>query len=178
MKFNHFPYPHKLSALRKLYDDRIQTLGSEWTGLNVHPSRFKDHLRKLGSDWSAYNEGKEVYISHKKTVGVALAEIARPQVTEEEAEKIVDVAVMLRKYILQKQMPFGGSFNSQSLSGPVAQPLLTLIGVLLEGSSSITQRLQDDQVSHTSRMRVACTISQIICSNAIKQTSQTETLLV
>ena len=177
VKFNHFPYPHKLSALRKLYDDRIQTLGSEWTGLNVHPSRFKDHLlKKLGSDWSAYNEGKEVYISHKKTVGVALAEIARPQVTEEEAEKIVDVAVMLRKYILQKQMPFGGSFNSQSQSGPVPQPLLTLIGVLLEGSSSITQRLQDDEVSHTSRMRVACTISQIICSNAIKQTSQTETL--
>ena len=111
VKFNHSP--HKLSVLRRLYEDRIQTLGFEWTGLNVHPTRFKEHfLKTLGPDWSAFNEGKEVYISHKKTVGAALAETARLQVTEEEAEKIVDVGLMLQKYILQKQMPFDWSIQS------------------------------------------------------------------
>jgi hypothetical protein len=107
--------------------------GSEWTGFTVHPSRFNEHLlKKLGSDWSAYNQGREVYIIHNKTVGASLAEIAQLQVTEEEAEKIVDVGIMLRKYILLQQMPFDESFNSQCLSEPVPQPLLILIDVLLE----------------------------------------------
>ena len=91
--------------------------------------------------------------------------------TEEEAEKIVDVGLMLRKYILQKQMPFDGSFSPYCRSEPVTQPLLTLIDILLEGPSSIA-KLKDDQASNISRIRVACTISQMICSNATKHSSQ------
>ena len=174
VKFNHSP--HKLSVLRTLCEYLIQTLGSEWTGLNVHPTRFKEHLLKtLGPDWSAFNQSKKVYISHKKTVGAALAETAQLQVTEEKAEKIVDVGLMLQKYILQKQMPFDGSFSPYCLSERVAQPLLTLIDILLEGLNSIAE-LKDDQANNISRIRVACTISQMICSNATKHSSQTPTL--
>ena len=95
--------------------------------------------------------------------------------TDEEAEKIADVGLMLREYILLHQMPFTGPFSSHYLSEPVAQPLLTLIDVLLEGSSSIAERKKDNQSSNTSMIRVECTIPHMICSNAVKQSSQTPT---
>ena len=47
--------------------------------------------------------------------------------TEEEAKKIVDVGLILSKYILIQQKPFNGSFGSNFLSDPVAKPLLTLL---------------------------------------------------
>ena len=81
-----------------MYEQRLKLLGSDWSGKNVHPTRFKEHLlAKLGPDWSAFQEGKEVYISHKTTIGTGLAEAALFQVTEDEPQRIVDVGVMLRK---------------------------------------------------------------------------------
>ena len=92
-------------------------LGSDWIGVSVHSTRFKEHLLRrtcgedLGPDWCAFKEGKEVYLSHKQTVGAVLADTARLQVTENKAEKNVHVGLMLRKYILLQQMSFSGSFN-------------------------------------------------------------------
>ena len=104
--------PKKLSVLRRLYDQRLQIPDSDWIGVNVHSSRFKEHLlHKLGPEWCAFQEGKELYSSHKKTVGTALAETARLQVTEDKAEKIVQVGLMLRKYILLQQILSMGRLN-------------------------------------------------------------------
>ena len=69
-------------------------------------------------------------------------------------------------------MPFSGSFNSHCLSEPVAKPLLTLIDVLLEGSHSIAEEEREDPANTSTRIRVACTVSQLICSNASKQASK------
>ena len=77
---------------------------------------------QLLSSGCAFQEGRQVYLSHSNTVGAALAETAHLQVTEDEADR----------YILLQEMPFNGSFNSHCLSEPVAEPLLTLIDVLLE----------------------------------------------
>lgn len=130
--------PLKMSQLRKLYRQRLETLGSDWMGVNIHPTRFKEHLlNKLGPDWVAFQQGREVYISNKQTVGAVLAATAQLQVTDDEAQKIVDVGIMLRKYVLLQQSPFDGSFRQNCLSEPVAKPLLTLIDILLEGSRSI-----------------------------------------
>ena len=97
--------------------------------------------------------------------------------TEDEADdKIVDVGLKLRRYILLSQMPFSGSFNSHNLSEPVAKPLLTLIDVLLEGSRFIAEEEKEDPASTGARIRVACTVSQPTCSNASKQSSKALTL--
>ena len=69
-----------------------------------------------------------------------MAQTARLQVTEDEAMTIVEVGIMLRKYILMQQNPFNGSFSSSCLSEPVAKPLLTFLDILLEGSSSIEEK--------------------------------------
>ena len=46
----------------------------------------------------AFHEGRKVYLSYKNAVGAALAETARLQVTEDEADR----------YILLQQMPLTG----------------------------------------------------------------------
>ena len=80
----------KLADLRKLYDRQIEQLGSDWTGVYVHQTRFKEHLlEKLGTDWSEYSDGRDVFTSHKKTVGATLAQTERLQVTDNEAKKII-----------------------------------------------------------------------------------------
>ena len=97
-----------------------------------------------------------------------MAQTARLQVTEDEAQKIVEVGVMLRKYILAPQEPFDGSFKPGCMSEPVSKALLTLLDVLLQGSSTVEEKVAEDQASISARARVACTISQLICINARK----------
>ena len=69
-------------------------------------------------------------------------------------------------------MPFEGSLKSDCLTEPIVQPLLTLIDVQLEGSNSITDMSQNDKALIAFRIRVACRISQPICSNALKRAPQ------
>lgn len=162
----------KLADLRKLYDQKLMQLESDWVGKLVHATRFKDHiLEKLGPQWSEYSAGRDVFITRKKTAGAAVAETARLQVTEAEAMKLAEVGVLLRKYILLQQMPFNGSFAPNCLSEPVAKPLLMFLNILLEGSSSVEEQIEQDQASISARVTVACTISQLVCSNAAKQSS-------
>ena len=79
----------------------------------MHQKKFKEHIfEKIGPDWSEYSEGHDVYVSHKKIIGAALAQNVNLQVSEDEAQKIIDVGVKLRRYIFLQQMPFDGSFNS------------------------------------------------------------------
>jgi len=62
----------KLADLRKLYNRRLVQMDSDWIRSYVHLARFKGHLlQKLGPDWSEYTEGRDIYISHKKTVGAS-----------------------------------------------------------------------------------------------------------
>jgi len=111
----------KLADLRKLYDRRLVQLDSDWIGSYVHPTRFKEHLlQKLGPDWSEYTEGRDIYISHKKTVGAALAQASRIHVSDDEAQKIVEMGIMLRQHILQEQKGFSGSFNPSCLRESVS----------------------------------------------------------
>ena len=162
----------KLADLRKLYDRRLEQLGSDWSGTYVHGVRFKEHLlKKLGPEWSAFSEGCDVYIAHKKTVGAEGAQTSCLQVTEDEAKNIVEMGLMLRKYILLQQMPFNGSFTSTCLTEPVAKPLQTLLDVLIQGSGSVEQN-EENRATINARVRVAAMLQ----SNAAKQSIQALTL--
>ena len=74
----------KLADLRELYDRRLEQRSSDWSGTYVHRKRFKELLlEKLRAEWSAFSEGHDVYTSHKKTVGAAVAQTSCLQVTED-----------------------------------------------------------------------------------------------
>ncbi|KAL8617245.1 hypothetical protein ACOMHN_059280 [Nucella lapillus] len=104
MKSNQEVY--KLVDLRKLYDNRLHQLGSKWIDEHAHQGRFKEHLlKKLGSGWSDYSKGRDVYISHDKSVGKALEKTAGCQLTEDEADKIVEDAVYPTLWHLQTTGP-------------------------------------------------------------------------
>ena len=119
MQFNNSAF--KLADPRKLYDRRLVQLDSDWIGSYVHLTRFKEHLlQKLGPDWSEYTEGRDIYISHKK------AQASRIHVSDDEAQKIVEVGLMLRQHILQEQKRFSGSFDPSCLSEPVSKPLRSI----------------------------------------------------
>ncbi|MES9879344.1 MAG: hypothetical protein ABW185_00490 [Sedimenticola sp.] len=96
------------------------------------------------------------------------------ELSEEEAKKIVEVGLLLRKHILSSQVPFMGSFSPQCLSEPVPNTLLTLLRVLLEGTSSIQNT--EDHETISARTRVACTLSQLLISNAAKRTTNAHNL--
>jgi len=101
VQFNNSAY--KLVDLRKLHDRHLVQLDSDWIGSYVHPTRFKEHLlQKLKPDWSEYTKGRDIYISHKKTVGAALAQASHIHVSDDEAQKIVEVGLMLHQNILQE----------------------------------------------------------------------------
>ena len=131
--------PVKLTDLMKAYECKLEAVASDWRGKSINSTRFKNHiLDKLGPGWSHHRAGIHVFIAHTSTVGNVLADLTHP-VTEDEAQKIVDVGMMLRKYILEPQLPFNGSFNANCLVEPVPLPLLTLINVMLEGSQSVCE---------------------------------------
>ena len=93
-------------------------------------------MEKLGTDWHAYNKGIHVYIEHKTKIGEILVNAAQHQVSEEDAHKIIEFGMIVRKYALLPQIPFDGTFNPNCLSEPVHRALLTAVDIMLEGSKS------------------------------------------
>ena len=119
---------YTIAELCTMYEKRLKQVESAWLGGYIHATRFRSHLEeKLGPDWTSFSKGRDIYLSHKKTVGKVLSETCTLQVSEDEAKKIVEVGILLRKYTLLQQTPFTGSFTTACLSEPVAKPLLTLL---------------------------------------------------
>ena len=54
-------------------------------------------------------------------------------ISQDDASLLMRAAGVLRKHVLVKQDPFTGSFSSHCLTGPVLEPLLTFMKVLLQG---------------------------------------------
>ena len=163
----------KLSDMKRLYSQRLRNIKSDWENLTVNSTRFKEHiLKRLGDGWHAFNKGKEVLISNNFTTSSVLMEAVKQGLTEDDATKIVEVGLLVRKHILESQMPFTGTFTTKCLSEPVPNILLTLLQVLLDGSSMNTS---DDQETSNARNRVAYTISNLVIRNSLKRAPKSST---
>ncbi|MES9882214.1 MAG: hypothetical protein ABW185_15180 [Sedimenticola sp.] len=156
---------HKLSDLVTLYTQRLEQLGGQMTA-KIHATRFKERLIGLLPEWKATPEGREVYLSHKKTLGSVLANAAHKPLQDSEAVTLVNATVILRRYILEDQSPFNGIFPPNCLQAPIPDPLVAFINMTLQGPSI------KDQVSTETgaRYKVACAISQLLIHNAVKHT--------
>ena len=165
----------RLSDLKKFYSQHLQQVGSSWSTINIHPTRFKEHLlQRLGGEWQALAKGRDVFSTSKATVGSLLSESISQHLSEDEAKKIVEVGLILRRQILKSQNPYSGSFTSTCLTEPVPNSLLTLLAVLLDGSSSILS--DEDRETIDSRVRVACATSQLLISISTKKVFSGQTL--
>ena len=163
----------KLVDLKSLYKQRLIQVSSNWVGKTVHSTRFKEHLlQKLGNQWQFFKSenGKNLVLSRNENSAEVLLEHMS---LEEEAQKIVEVGLLLRKHILLPRTPFSGKFSASCLNDSVPNSLLTLIRVLLEGAGGIGV---EEQARVTARMRVALTISQLLISNSDKEISEAQQL--
>ena len=163
----------KLVDLKTLYEQRLIQINSQWVGENVHATRFKDHLiGKLGDGWQVFKSenGKNVILSRNENVAEVLLDHMN---AEDEAQQIVEVGLLLRKKILVPQSPFSGTFSPNCLRESVPNALLTLMRVLLEGAGGIGV---EENSKVTARMRVALTLSQLVISNSVKESSDAQQL--
>jgi hypothetical protein len=158
----HHDNPLPLSFLKELYEEKVK-LSEQEGAAAIHSTRFRDQiLKRLGPEWTAHKDGNKTIIAREKSVGDALFQ---SWLSDSEAENIVSVGVLLRKYVLQSQPCFTGSFCDRPLSNIVPAPLLTLVDVLLEGPDAIKK---NDQSNETSKLKIASLISQLIVSNSSK----------
>ena len=128
----------KVADMMQLYVDKLEDVDSKWKQKVINSSRFKDTLLDmLGPDWSSHKHGKFTYIANSTNVAKAVKTEFQHQVTDCEADKIVEVALILRKYVLRDQTPFDGTFSPNCLLECTPRPLLTLIDVMLQGPQSI-----------------------------------------
>ena len=142
----------KLSDIKKLYLKRLHDIKSGWKHVSLNSTRFKENIRnQLGDRWQTFNKGKELLISNNFTTSSVLMEAEKQDLTEDDAQKIVKVGLLVRK-----------------LSEPVPNILLTLMQVHIDGSIIDTCT---DQESSDARTRVACRISYLVISNSSKRAS-------
>ena len=156
----------KLTEIHDLYEKRLGQLKSQWLDISINKSRFKEHiLEKLGSEWDGSKSGKYVILSPKSYASDVLMSHLNEELSDNEAEKIVSVGMLLRKYILKDQEEFNGYFTNSGVRKSVPAPLLTLMRVLLEGVTDIDDTTGTEKMN--ARSKVALALSQLVISNAV-----------
>ena len=148
---------YKLSSLKAMYETILSNSCQPSKFIITHSTRFKNHLLEHLPGWQCYNDGRDVILSHDGTVGAVLAEKLNEQVNDEEAMKLMQTALLIRKHILAaKQAPFDGSFPTQGLTAPVPQPVLSFFSVVMNGpkvSTACDSETSDKDLYH--RVKIA-----------------------
>jgi len=173
----------KLSTLRESYQTMMSDMGRPCSGREPHATRFKDHLLHNLPEWAELAEGRDVFISHKSTVGAVLAHTYHSsQIDQDEALLLIRAAMALRKRILLKQDTFNGSFSPNCLSSPVEETVLSFVNVVLQGSKGAvghSSRIQSDSdAALGTRAKIACTLSQLLIFNTVKYASSSDNTVI
>jgi hypothetical protein len=158
----------KRTHLESLYKEKLEELGRPCPDIN--PTRFKDHLLdSLPTGWHSFTKGRDVFLSHSNTVGDALAQsLEQSEINQDDALLLMKATAVLRRHILVKHDPFVGSFPSDCLTGPVPEPLLSFMVVLLQGPQANIEgsgRSRDNDTGMHQRSKVASGLCQLIIYN-------------
>ena len=151
-------YIFKLQELHTLYETRRKDLGVEG---NVNRTRLKDQLlNHYQGQCQEQSSGRNRILVFREGLGDLLKEvIQRP---ETDALTMVQVAKQIRKDIFDKPgYTFEGSFTPHCQSSSIPRSLITLVSLLLNGTSIEDQEVQESQ---------SClSIAQLVCFNAKKK---------
>ena len=166
----------KLSELREMYQKLMSDQGHPCRDKKEpHSTRFKDHLLKFLPEWAEFSKGnkgrKDIYISHKGKVADELAKTYKSQIDQDEALIFMRAAVMMRKFCLEIEDPFDGSFHPNCLTAPVKEEMRSFFNVVLNGPSALRGREKIvGDINLDAREKIACNISQLIIYNTTKGT--------
>ena len=173
----------KLSELRELYKAMMSEMGRPCSGREPHATRFKDNMLHHLPDWAEFSQGRDIFISHKATVGTVLAQTYHSAIIDQdEALLLVRAAMAIRKRILVKYAPFNGSFSPYCLSEPVDETVLSFVNVVLQGPKGTihhSRRVQaGSDAGLDTRAKIACTISQLLTYNTVKYASSSDSTAI
>ncbi|CAJ1048465.1 hypothetical protein GWK47_003689 [Xyrichtys novacula] len=149
----------KLSELVQLYKSRMEQLGVE-VDSRVHSTRLKERLLCEFPDMRTYPKGRDVLMAFKDYIRTALAK-ACEQDNNEDAMHIARAAQIVRRHIFGEAKPHNG-FPEKRQKDSVPQLLLTLVNMILEGSSI------KDQMEDATSSAAGLTIAQLLKSNSVK----------
>ena len=172
----------KLSELRELYKAMMSEMGGPCSGREPHATRYKGNMLHHLPDWAEFSQGRDIFISHKATVGTVLAQTYHSAIIDhDEALFLVRAAMAIRKRILVKYAPFNGSFSPYCLSEPLDETVLSFVNVVLQGPKGIhhSRRVQTgSDAGLDTRAKIACTISQLLTYNTVKYASSSDSTAI
>ena len=102
-------------------------------------------------------------MSNKDSVASLLAVAHNNHIGQSDALLLMRAAVVLRKFCLQKQPEFNGSFSPDCLTAHVATEVRSFINVVLQGPPILEK--DDKAVNLDARTEVASVISQVLIYN-------------
>ncbi|MES9882849.1 MAG: hypothetical protein ABW185_18430 [Sedimenticola sp.] len=154
----------QLSALKKLYMDRVIQLGGQ--PAEIHSTRFKNQLLSYIPELEAHSEGRDVLLVANDNIGKLLRRSCMSG-DDDEALCLSRAANIVRRDMFKnKCSPFSGTFPEHCQESSVAQSMLLLITMIMHGTNI------KDKTNYTSQP--ALTVSQLLTYNSyVKRPKQT-----
>ena len=149
----------KLSDVKREYLTRLQELGAPTQDQSVHSKRFKDKLLASIPGLSAYAKGREVLLVFETSIAQVLSE----SLEREQDSKIMSLAraaEIVRDDMFKNSDLFNGTFSQACQQRSVSPSLLTLVKMILVGTS--------EQSHEHGNQQAALSIAQLIKFNSMK----------
>ena len=148
----------KLADLSKLYSSRLQELGVAQSS-RVNSTHLKNRILANFPDLKAYKEGRDILLAFDEDIGSALTKVCEKEY-DDEAITLAKAAQIVRRYMLEKNASFTGSFDSECQTQSVPQTLLALVAMIHEGPS-IKCLVVTDSTVFTSTTNRAVVLKQL-----------------
>ncbi|XP_045131595.1 uncharacterized protein LOC123516404 [Portunus trituberculatus] len=105
-------------------------------------------------DLKAYKEGRDILLAFDEDIGSALTKVCEKEY-DDEAITLAKAAQIVRRYMLEKNASFTGSFDSECQTQSVPQTLLALVAMIHEGPSIKSQSGSSGNVFSQATLSVA-----------------------
>ena len=149
----------KLTELAKLYSDQLEELGAKSTG-PIHTTQLKDHILANIPDMQAHKHSRDVLLAFNEDIGTVLNN-AYGCDFDDEGTILSQAARIVRRSMSETKYSFDGTFGKDCQSQSVPGLLLSLVKMILSGSS-----IKKDS-DHINEAQAALTIAQLLQYNSL-----------
>ena len=148
----------KLTEFAKLYSDQLEELGAKITG-PIHTTRLKDRILANIPDMQVHKHGRDVLLAFNEDIGTVLNN-AYGRDFDDEGMILSQAARIVRRSMSETKYSFNGTFGKDCQSQSVPGLLLSLVKMILSGSS-----IKKDS-DHINEAQAALTIAQLLQYNS------------
>ncbi|KAI8503415.1 hypothetical protein Bbelb_192360 [Branchiostoma belcheri] len=151
----------RLADLVQLYTKRLDQFGLD-PSRRVNSTHLKDRILIHLTSMRAYKKGRDVYMAYEDDVGTTLRDGYQND-RDEQSVAMTKIANMIRLEIFDQKVEFSGYFDHDSQVESVPRSLLSLVGMIINGSN-ITHQTYDANLSQP-----VLSIAQLLMYNCVKR---------